>query len=91
MKDKELTVAEILKKGGHLVMHKNDFTRLNNAITKGFKPSIYSGVKIVIDKSGQVIENTVIATLPIGKDDGIHSNFKFNESFVGKLGEENEN
>lgn len=54
-------VAEILAAGGSLVMNRNDARRLQEATRSGNRPSIFDGVKIVVDKSGLVAEGQVVA------------------------------
>lgn len=70
-------VSEILKNGGHLVMHKNDVERLKEAGEAGNKPPMFGGVKIIKDQTGIVEEGQVFAVRP-----GIRRvEFGFRETF----------
>lgn len=70
-------IAEILKNGGHLVMHKNDLERLKEAGDAGNKPEMFKGVKVLPDQTGIVKEGEVFAVRH-----GYHREaFEFRESF----------
>ena len=61
-------VAAILKKGGSIIMHKNDLERLREATRAGNEPSIFKGVKVYADKLGGVMEGQPIAAIIGGPD-----------------------
>lgn len=70
-------VAEILKKGGSIIMHKNDLERLKEATQAGNEPSIFKGVKVYADKLGAIEEGKPVAAII----DGPESFFSFRDTF----------
>ena len=70
-------VTEILKKGGSIIMHKNDLERLKEATQAGNEPDIFKGIKVYADKLGGVEEGKPIAAI-IG---GPASLFNFRDTF----------
>lgn len=70
-------LAAILRKGGSIVMHRNDVERLREARTSGQEPDAFKGVKIYTDRLGVVEEGRPIAYL---RDNDRHS-FDFGYTF----------
>ena len=73
----EAKVRKILKKGGSIIMHKNDLERLKEATQAGNEPSIFKGVKVYADRLGAIEEGSPVATI-IG---GPESFFSFRDTF----------
>jgi len=65
-KTDERKFAEIIAKGGSVVMHKNDLERLKEATQLGRRPRIFNDVKIIEDRLGGVKEGTIVA-VDVGK------------------------
>jgi len=74
---KDDKVLSILKKGGSIVMHKNDLERLAESGKAGNKPDLFNRIKIFADRLGAVKEGEPIAIL---LDDS--KSFLFRETFT---------
>ena len=53
--------AEIIEKGGSVIMHSNDFDKIMSATLSTKLKNIFNSVNIIRDKHGGVKEGTMLA------------------------------